>query len=144
MQSSQNQSNKQGAQYLVDLLLDKKTIDTYLHLSKEKKRNILKLIFTKYLDYSEIAITELQHKIASDDNKSIENLAHTLKSSSAQVGALHLSALYRQIESDAVHHRLDNLNTDFLSEVIQLHTDVSKAIRFLIENSQNLINSYDA
>lgn len=139
--STSHQQNQHNAGDLADRIIDENTIETYLHLSREKNRNILKLILSKYLSYADTAITELQQKITSCDSNSVETLAHTLKSSSAQVGALELSALYEQIESHAHHQRLDKLNVELVAELAQLHNDVSIALEHIVDNSENLINS---
>ncbi len=133
--------HRQNAKYLADSLIDQKTIETYLHLSRQKNRNILKRILTKYLSYSNATITDLENTLKIPDYKAVEALAHTLKSSSAQVGALGLSKMYERLESNAANHCLENLDEQYLNTMIQLHSEVNVAITYLVDNSHNLINS---
>jgi HPt (histidine-containing phosphotransfer) domain-containing protein len=129
------------AQILATQLIDPGTIATYHQLSKLKKQNVVQLILGKYLTYSQAAIADLCAKIQTLDFKSIELIAHTLKSSSAQVGAFSLSALFEQIEIDAERHQKEALNDTKITEIIALQADVHQALEYIASNTDGWLNS---
>jgi HPt (histidine-containing phosphotransfer) domain-containing protein len=135
--SGKKQTDKNShAQFLATQLIDPETIATYHQIGKLRNKNIVKLILEKYLHYSHMAITDLSDKVHVLDFKSIELIAHTLKSSSAQVGAFSLSALFEQIEKDAETQQTGSLNTTKMAEIVALQADVHQAIEYIASHTK--------
>jgi HPt (histidine-containing phosphotransfer) domain-containing protein len=61
---------------------------------------VLKVVDT-WIESSRQLIAELQAALANGDLRTLHRAAHTLKSSSANVGAVNLSALAKTLEADA-------------------------------------------
>ena len=97
--------------------LDNTVIERLLAMSSQSGGDsVLKLVLSTYLAESTEVISQLHRALSSGDTRSLVEGAHSLKSSSANVGAMRLSALCREIEligkvdteSVAGHvHRLD-------------------------------------
>lgn len=72
-------------------------------LKSKKKANSTITLFHKlvklYLKDSEIQMTNLRNAVASENHNEVKLAAHSLKSSSANIGALHLSELFKQLEA---------------------------------------------
>lgn len=52
-----------------------------------------------YIPHAEAQLTQLEKHLNSGDIKALTTIAHTLKSSSAQLGAHRLAGLYAEVES---------------------------------------------
>ena len=130
--------------HLASRLVDKETIATYIRLGETRNRPVLELILNKYLIFTTGAIEELHQRIARLEYRSVEELAHTMKSSAAQVGAMELSTLYQHIEERAEKHSLGVLNDRFFHELEVLQDDVTDALIYIMENPEKWLNSlYD-
>lgn len=74
----------------------------------EQARAILKTKYDEMVDVyianCKERIEEMQHAIASNDNETVIRASHTLKSTSAQMGALELSLKAKQAEAEAKAH----------------------------------------
>lgn len=143
-QQSKNQNGSTPRNHPKDLatrLIDRRTIDSYFQMGKARNKNVLELILNKYLIYSNKAINDLQHKLSQQDFQTIEELAHTLKSSAAQVGALQLAKIFEKIESDANHQNLKSLSHNYYSEMMSHHSDVTDALIYIIEHPETWLNS---
>ncbi|OQW41695.1 MAG: hybrid sensor histidine kinase/response regulator [Proteobacteria bacterium SG_bin4] len=73
--------------------------------------SLLHKILQAYLDSAESYVRQLEQAIANDDAESLRQSAHALKSSSGNVGADDLSAVFKQIEADAKAGELSHART---------------------------------
>ena len=81
-------------------------IDTgVIRTLREKRPDLLVRLAKTYLDYAPTALAELTVAAKTEDHASMGRLAHSLKSSSANLGANALSAVCRQLELAAKEKR---------------------------------------
>ncbi len=140
-QGSYHADKTSHAQDLATQLIDPETIAAFQQISKSKNKNIVQLILGKFLNYSQSAITDLNTQVHVLDFKAIELIAHTLKSSSAQVGAFSLSKLFERIEKDAETEQTDSLNDTIMAETIALQAEVHQALEYIAANTDEWLNS---
>lgn len=76
-------------------------------LDTSDEKTLLHRILGAYLESADDYINQLEQAIAHQDADSLRRVAHTLKSSSANIGAESLSAIFRQME---VHGRAENID----------------------------------
>ena len=69
---------------------------------------ILGKVIQRYTDHSPQLLRTLREAITADDAKAVQNAAHSLKSSSANVGATELAALSAQLEMMGREQNLDD------------------------------------
>jgi signal transduction histidine kinase/DNA-binding response OmpR family regulator len=79
-------------------VIDSKVLDSIRSLQAEGAQNILAQIILLYLDDTPQKLKELDHALDQNDNEQILTIAHSLKSSSANVGAMNLSRIFKQFE----------------------------------------------
>ena len=78
--------------------LDTKALEGIRALQSEGEPDILTRIITLYLSDTPKQLDKLYEAIHSEDAGEVRSLAHSLKSSSANIGALSLSVLFKEIE----------------------------------------------
>jgi len=98
--------------------------DTSINFTKlEEMKDIMGEVFIQlipaYLDQSDEMITEMPDLLGKGDLETLERHAHSLKSSSLNVGAEALSAIARKLEDTT---RSNNGDTDALSAMISAIT----------------------
>jgi len=79
--------------------LDMKVIDDYREIDPSGGMGLARKVLQVFLDRSIDTIELLQQAMDSGDAESVRRCAHALKSSSANVGAVRLSAMFRELES---------------------------------------------
>ena len=95
-------------------VLDSAILKNILSLQKNGAQNILKKLVGLYLESAPKLISELQVGIYQHNPAAVKNAAHTLKSSSANLGARKLSALCKEVEASAVGGEdIGQLNAQF-------------------------------
>jgi CheY-like chemotaxis protein len=103
-----------------------------LYLKQQRDgSNIVNNIIDIYLDQSSRLLADFTKAIEISDIETVRTIAHTLKSSSANVGALGLSALCREIELNSEPGRFDN---SVVQQFYRTFTDVEKALNSVLEN----------
>ena len=78
------------------------------------QKDFLRKALSLYIPHAEAQLSKLEHYISSGDIHAITTIAHTLKSSSAQLGAHRLAGLYAEVEAAGRAGK-----TDALSELSQ-------------------------
>ena len=78
--------------------IDREVLRALQYLQSEGEPSILKRVITAYLADSEALISQLKEALSADDRGGMQRFAHTLKSSSANVGALGLSEISKKLE----------------------------------------------
>jgi len=87
---------------------------------------VLKVIDT-WMASSRQLIVQLQDSLAANDVRTLHRAAHTLKSSSANVGAMRLSLLAKTLEADAESGRTAEA-TNLIARIESAHADAVAAI----------------
>jgi HPt (histidine-containing phosphotransfer) domain-containing protein len=82
-----------------DNLIDSRALDSIRSLQREGAPDILHKIIGVFLESTPNLLGELQHAIETGSGEDVYRLSHTLKSSSATVGAMQISAICREIET---------------------------------------------
>ena len=78
--------------------LDRTVLDSLRDLQMDGAPDILTRVVDAFLVTSDPLITALREAAGSDDLKVMQNNAHSLKSSSANVGAMKLSEISKELE----------------------------------------------
>jgi HPt (histidine-containing phosphotransfer) domain-containing protein len=82
-----------------DAVLDHKALDAIRALQREGAPNILDKVIELYLSGAPELIQQMSTAAEQNDAPALQMAAHSLKSSSAHVGALLLSALCKELET---------------------------------------------
>jgi len=86
--------------------LDPEALDHLRALQKGSERNILGKVVQSYLNTAPQLLQSMQKAVARNDVAALRRAAHTLKSSSASLGALVLAALCKDLEAMGRTNRL--------------------------------------
>ena len=93
---------------------------------------IIRKIMRAFLDSSEGYMQGIKDAIASEDAESIRRLAHTLKSSTANIGAEKASALFKQLE---IYGRAGEI-----TQAKALHQDILQHYQQVISEVSAMLN----
>lgn len=122
------------------ILLDLKTLDTLRQLSQAGGRDILSISINKYTEHAPKQLNEMLKAFAQADTKSIFEIAHSLKSSSAALGALEFSTLCKELE------RLgsDNVSLDLIAPLIkQVEESLPPVVKALKQQLNQEVTALD-
>jgi HPt (histidine-containing phosphotransfer) domain-containing protein len=92
-------------------ILDAGSLARLSELDPKGQAGLVMRVVTTYTQSLRRLLGELARARASADLEAMRHVAHTLKSSSASVGALQLSALCAEIERDVRDRQTDGLDT---------------------------------
>lgn len=92
-------------------LIDRTAVDNIRAPRKNGAPDPLRKILTTYLDTTVGLLKSLREAAKAGDCDAVQRSAHSLKSSSAAVGALSLSEICRGLELQAADNRADGLET---------------------------------
>jgi CheY-like chemotaxis protein len=90
--------------------IDKGVIDNLHKLQIDGEPNIVNKIVDAYLNGSQALVNQLREALSSNDLKILQQNAHSLKSSSANVGAMQLSAMSLELEIKCKQKHLGNIS----------------------------------
>lgn len=93
-QSSQNNSGAGDTKHILDI----KTLESIRSLQKKDKPDLLSRIINIYLKDTPEHLRQLSQAIASKQAKTVHEIAHKLKSSSASLGAMQLAELFKELD----------------------------------------------
>jgi len=117
--------------------VDRSVLRALRDLQMEGKPDIRKKVIQAYLSSSLPLLAQLREAAASNDQEALQNAAHSLKSSSATVGALKLSELCRELEMSCRENRLEHaedkvsaIGLEFLQVKKALHGEISSRKSF--------------
>jgi len=109
--------------------IDRRVLSALEELQVEGEPSIVKRIVDAYLEESAPIISRLKKALLQDDRENVRWSAHSLKSSSANVGAIRLSEMSRELEvncSDTVHDDAARLVTAIESEFLRVKESLHK------------------
>lgn len=92
--------------------LDESALARLRELDPDGRHGVLQRVLTAFETSLARALGQLQEQQAAADAKTVAALAHTLKSSSASVGALTLAAVCAEVESRLRDGQTTNLRDD--------------------------------
>ena len=122
-------------------LLDGETIAQLRALDETGGNRIFGRVAGMFLENTPVQLRQLQKHIAAEDFAGIALIAHSLKTSAANVSALPLSSLLRDIEIAAGKEEIEAC-AGITDEAIAMYEDVSSALR--VATSEELPNRKSA
>jgi len=111
-------------------VLDMQVIEELRELGGEDEPGLLREIIGMFLDDAPLRIREIEQALLNGDIKLLERAAHSLKSASANVGAMQLSSVCRRIEEIARHSKSDGI-AELIPESNQAWNEAADALRSL-------------
>lgn len=81
-----------------DEVLDKSVLSSLRELQEEGEPDILEEVGGLFLKHAPDKLSAIEKAVANRDAKGLQTAAHSLKSSSAYVGAMKLSAMSKELE----------------------------------------------
>lgn len=115
----------------VDLsVIDNEFISQISELQKPGKPSILEKVIDSYLETFPSHSENLSHAVITNDIDSMLSIAHSLKSSSATLGATALADLFREVEQLAQRRTTDGA-AEFLEKIEAAFVDVNKALSYI-------------
>lgn len=116
-----------------DSPLDSRALAQIRALQRPGQPSVLKKIIHLYLDSSLVLFQQLQQAIAAGDSELLRQAAHSLKSSSANLGAMQLAALCKELERQGRDQCLEEAII-LLPEASHHFTQARAALTALITN----------
>ena len=113
--------------------IDPAPINNLRALDPSGERNIVHRAITKFVDYSENLVTRLAKGIDESDADEVLRLAHSLKSSSANLGAAKLAHQCAEIEKLAAVGRLPDDIDRRLEALLATHRNAKADLLLLLE-----------
>jgi CheY-like chemotaxis protein/HPt (histidine-containing phosphotransfer) domain-containing protein len=107
--------------------IDKSILYTLKELQIEGEPDFLERVVVTYLDGSHPLIGQLESAFSTNDTGSMKHIAHRLKSSSANVGAMRLSEFCRLLEMDCSKNSGDDAEV-MVSAIVAEFDAVKKAV----------------
>jgi HPt (histidine-containing phosphotransfer) domain-containing protein len=111
-------------------ILDMRVIESLKELGGDDDPGLVLELIGMFLEDAPGRMSDIQASLARGDIASLERAAHTLKSSSANIGAARLSAYCRSMEELARKQQLDNLPSVVRASV-QSWTELESVLRDL-------------
>ena len=117
-----------GGQNQRAMILDTCVLEKFRERERRGRKNVLSRIVGAYLQHSPQYIEQLREAVAGDNASGLQSAAHTLKSSSAGVGAVGLSAMCAELEELG---RRDDMRVvaERVAELEALYAEVCEALR---------------
>jgi two-component system, sensor histidine kinase and response regulator len=109
-------------------LLDEETIAQLRAIDTSGEDRIFGKVAGIFLEHTPTQLRQLQKHIASEDFAGISLIAHSLKTSAANVSALSLSDRFRELEAAASGADIESC-VDLADDIMVLYDDVSSALR---------------
>ena len=133
--STQSLPDNTSASEQSQSVIDQKVLDNIRALQEEGKEDLLNKIITIFLNDSPERLKELRKTVNSSDAPSINRIAHTLKSSCANLGAMKISSLFREMEAmgrtNSIEHApelLSQIETEFKVAEFALKSELEKRV----------------
>lgn len=121
-----NGSNQAGAG--ASGVLDMNVIEGLRELGGDDDPGLLLEVIGMFLEDAPTRIKELQQGLATGDVKLLERAAHSLKSASANVGAMQLSSVCKRIEEIARQRKSDGI-AELIPESDKAWSAAAEALR---------------
>jgi HPt (histidine-containing phosphotransfer) domain-containing protein len=119
-----NGSNSAGAQNVLDMRI----IEGLRELGGDDDPGLLVEVIGMFLEDAPTRIREIEQGLSTGDLKLLERAAHSLKSASANVGAMQLSQVCKRIEDIARRSTSDGI-AELIPESNKALSDAASALR---------------
>ncbi len=107
-----------------DLMLDPAALQRLRDLDPSGASRLVERVFQAFQSSVERLLVQLRNAQVDNDTEAVRHVAHTLKSSSASIGAVKLSQICVEVESMARQGRTDGLS----GRVAELSTEVEAVL----------------
>ena len=107
-----NELRNTPAEYKMEIQIDESALNAIRSLQRPGKPDILARIVNMYIEKSPELISAIEEGVAANDCDKVKMAAHTLKSSSAYVGASTLAEVCSRVESSAANDNLGEAAED--------------------------------
>lgn len=94
-------------------ILDENMLNSIRSMQRPGRENILDKVINLYLKNSNLLINKIEKSLTEKDAVALQEAAHTLKSSSANLGATVLVKLCKSMESDSKNGELNRVEEEF-------------------------------
>ncbi len=118
----------------LDFVLDQKRLDMIRAMQRPGRPNVLDRIITLYQENSPALIRSIRQTITEKDGESLCEAAHSLKSSSANLGATHLASLCKKLEEmgrmkqlEGAGELVEHLESQFQEVVLLLSAELENS-----------------
>jgi HPt (histidine-containing phosphotransfer) domain-containing protein len=123
---------KEAGEVFCDVI-DRSVLASLRELQDEGDPNIVAEVGGLFIKHSPEKVNAIMRSVESGDAKGLHIAAHSLKSSSAYVGALRLSALARELELmgrsnslEGAYELAQRLKTEFMQVMIALEAEIKR------------------
>ncbi|MDH5473163.1 MAG: ATP-binding protein [Gammaproteobacteria bacterium] len=113
---------------IIKTVLDERALNTIRNTQIPGRDDILNKVINIYLEHSVTLISQIETSIVNKDAESLREAAHSLKSSSANLGATDLAAQCKYIELKAKISELDDMHNQ-LTILKNIYTGVVEALK---------------
>ena len=113
-------------------VIELKQLDQLRELDPSGSLGLARQIIRVYLESSDKGIGQIEQAIEKGDSEALRSAAHSLKSSSANVGAATLSGLFKQLEEMGKNARLDEARPVY-ARMWQEYGRAANALQALLE-----------
>jgi HPt (histidine-containing phosphotransfer) domain-containing protein len=118
---------------LAEEILDQSVLASLRELQEEGEPDILEEVGGLFLKHAPEKISAIEKAVADKDAKALQVSAHSLKSSSAYVGAMKLSAMSKELEMmgrsgvlEGATERAESLKTEYLRVKTALESEIKR------------------
>jgi len=108
--------------------IDRKVLESLQLLQVEGQPDILARVVGAYLENAETLVASLRKAVAENNIATMHDIGHSLKSSSANVGAMRLAVISRELEKCCTGDKLENVR-DLVSAVESEFTRVKESLQ---------------
>ena len=112
-------------------IIDQQSIENLRALNPGDNDEFLREIIVIYLDDTPLRLTELDQSLAAGDNPKFTRAAHSIKGSSANLGALAVRAVAEKLEHQSAKQGLGGvapLLAEVKAEFARAHAELSKLL----------------
>ncbi|MGZ8230349.1 MAG: response regulator, partial [Burkholderiales bacterium] len=109
-------------------LLDQAALDALRELETAGNPNLVSRLIDKYLSNAPVLLRQMVHGLEIEDASEIERAAHTLKSTSANLGARDLAVLCKTLQ-DSTHSGSTAEAPELIAQIEAAYRDVQDALR---------------
>jgi HPt (histidine-containing phosphotransfer) domain-containing protein len=129
--SSRQDHQPAGAIHLAPALLDSSALERLQALDPSGKAGVVKRVFQAYATSLSRLMAQLNAARTAGDLTAVRHVAHTLKSSSASIGALAFSSRCSELESMVRQQQCDGID-DCLDALVAESAKVSAAVQAML------------
>ena len=114
--------------------LDRSVLDTLRELQDDGDPDIVAEVGGLFLEHSPQKVTAILQAVESRDANGLKTAAHSLKSSSAYVGAMRLSEMSRELEMmgrsqalDGADEKAERLKREYKRVIMELEAEIKRS-----------------